>query len=161
MWTWVGREVDAVLTRLGEPDSAALVGVTGLAAGADSLFATSVLDHGGTLYVVLAFEGFERSLEPGTQREEYARLLARAATVETLPPHASDEEAYLAEGLRVVTLAELLVAVWDGEPARGVGGTGDVVAQALAHGTPVVHLDPFREHVADLGGALCRRTTTG
>ena len=158
MWAWVGREVDAVLAPLSVPRGnplaeTGLIGVTGLAAGADTVFSRSVLAHGGTLHVVLAFEGFERSLEPGAQRDEYARLLALAATVETLPRHDSDDAAYLAEGRRVVELSDLLLAVWDGEPAHGVGGTGDVVADALEHGTPVVHLDPFHERVAHLGGA--------
>jgi hypothetical protein len=157
MWAWVGREVDAVLAPLSVPRDtptaeAGLVGVTGLAAGADTVFSRSVLAHGGALYVVLAFKGFERSLEPGEQRDEYARLLALAETVETLPRHDSDDAAYLAEGRRVVELSDRLVAVWDGEPAHGVGGTGDVVADALEHGTPVVHLDPFHERVTYLGG---------
>ncbi len=30
-----------------------------------------------------------------------------------------------------------LYAVWDGKPARGYGGTADVVAYARAHGTSV------------------------
>jgi hypothetical protein len=156
MWAWVGREVDAVLTALAPPRGAALaesglIGVTGLAAGADTVFARAVLAHGGTLHVVLAFPGFERSLEPDA-RDEYARLLALAETVETLPAGGTDDDAYLAEGRRVVVLSELLVAVWDGEPAHGVGGTGDVVEFALADGTPVVHVDPFHERVTRLGG---------
>ena len=33
--------------------------------------------------------------------------------------------------------ADLLIAVWDGLPARGLGGTADVVAYARDHGIPV------------------------
>ncbi len=156
MWAWVTGELDTVLDTMLDPVATAegvrLVGVTGLAAGADSVFATRVLAHGGTLHVVLAYEGFERSLDSDDERDELARLLALAETVETLGHRSSDEEAYLAEGRRVVDLSDLLVAVWDGEAARGRGGTGDVVAYAVERGTAVMHLDPFHEHVEHLDG---------
>jgi hypothetical protein len=168
MWAWVAAELDALLDPpldsvldppldpLLDPGTAVgterLVGVTGLAAGADSVFAARVLAHGGTLHVVLAYEGFERSLASDDERDALARLLARAETVETLSRRSSDEEAYLAEGHRVVDLSDLLVAVWDGEAARGRGGTGDVVAYAVDHGTAVLHLDPFHERAARLDG---------
>jgi hypothetical protein len=151
MWAWTAREIDAVLAEQTATGAAALVGVTGLAAGADSVFADVVLDRDGALHVVLAFAGFERSLGTSAERAHYAELLGRAVTVETLERVGSDEDAYLAEGRRVVALSELLLAVWDGEPARGVGGTGDVVDHALRTGTPVVHLDPFRRSVDHLG----------
>jgi len=46
--------------------------------------------------------------------------------------------------MRVVDLADLLIAVWDGKPARGPGGTADVVAYAASAGKPYVWLDPIR-----------------
>lgn len=38
---------------------------------------------------------------------------------------------------------DLLIAVWDGKPAQGPGGTPDIAAQALEQGLPVVHLNPL------------------
>src|SRR5690348_12609296 len=123
MWPWVAREIDALLA----DTDGSLVGITGLAAGADSVFADGVIAHDGALHVVLAFADFERSLASDDERSRFRRLLARAATVETLEVEGTDDDAYLAEGRRVVALSELLVAVWDGEAARGRGGTADVV----------------------------------
>jgi hypothetical protein len=37
----------------------------------------------------------------------------------------------------LVGLVDELIAVWDGEPARGYGGTADVVAYAKRQGIPV------------------------
>ena len=37
----------------------------------------------------------------------------------------------------MVDAADELFAVWDGQPARGHGGTGDVVAYARERGKPV------------------------
>jgi hypothetical protein len=39
-------------------------------------------------------------------------------------------------GKVVVDRAEVLIAVWDGLPARGLGGTADVVAYAGSAGCP-------------------------
>lgn len=37
----------------------------------------------------------------------------------------------------LVGMADRLLAVWDGKPARGFGGTADVVAYARRVGVPV------------------------
>ncbi len=37
----------------------------------------------------------------------------------------------------MIDTADELYAVWDGEPARGYGGTADVVAYARERGKPV------------------------
>jgi hypothetical protein len=49
---------------------------------------------------------------------------------------ASAEEAHLAARQAVVGRSELVVAVWDGAPARRLGGTADVVAYARERGVP-------------------------
>ncbi len=43
-----------------------------------------------------------------------------------------------------------MMAVWDGEPAQGLGGTGDVVDYALARRKPVIHIDPIKRRVMRL-----------
>ena len=117
-----------------------LVGVSALAEGADQCFAESVLARGGQLHAVLAFENFGESLgDEG--RAAFAALVARADDVEVIAPSSSPDLAYLAAGQRVVELADLLVAVWDGEPARGTGGTAEIVDRARATDTPVVQID--------------------
>ena len=46
---------------------------------------------------------------------------------------------FLRAGRRVVDLSDRLFAVWDGEKARGVGGTAEIVDYARASGKPVTH----------------------
>lgn len=48
---------------------------------------------------------------------------------------------------RVVDLSEFMLAVWDGQPAKGKGGTADVVSYAQQKATPVLILDPIRRQV--------------
>jgi polyphosphate kinase 2 (PPK2 family) len=57
-----------------------------------------------------------------------------------LPPAPTHEDAYLAAGRWIVDHADRLVAVWDGRPARGRGGTAEVVAYARHRGVPVTVL---------------------
>lgn len=145
-WDWVKQELDRFLASVDRP----LIGVSSIAIGADQLFADAVLQHGGALEVVIPFVGYESVFSEGHDRQEYFRLLESASKQEVLEKHGSDEEAYLAAGQRVVDRSELLVAVWDGRPAGGIGGTGDVVNYAMQQGKRIIHLNPNTQEVSEL-----------
>jgi len=49
----------------------------------------------------------------------------------------STSEAHMAASELMLRQADELWAVWDGKPARGYGGTADVVARARDSGIPV------------------------
>lgn len=135
----VAHALRGFLERLGDPD---LIGITCLADGADQLFARAVLDHGGVLEVVVPAQRYRDGLEPASAREEYDRLFARACHVERLSFAESTEQAHMAAGRFIVETSDVLVAVWDGKPARGLGGTADVVRYARELGVPVEILWP-------------------
>ena len=118
-----------------------LVGVCSLAAGSDQLFAQAVLDAGGRLRVVVPCEHYDTTFH-GPDLDRYRQLLGSADTVETLDHAEPTEEAFLEAGHRVADLCEVLIAVWDGRPARGLGGTADVVAYARAAGVETVIVWP-------------------
>jgi len=122
-----------------------LVVVTSLAIGADQLLAQLAIERGGRIYAILPFDDIERSFAPADILKY--RALVQHATVEVVPWAGTDENAYLAAGRRVVELSDLVFAVWDGKPAKGRGGTGDIVAYALARGVPIVHIDPIKRTV--------------
>jgi hypothetical protein len=131
----------ALRTELEPHAGADLVGVSCLAGGPDQLFARTVLDLGGTLEVVVPAEQYREGLDPD-ERHGYDELLAEAKQVERLPYVESTEQAHLAAGQTVVDRSERLVAVWDGKPARGIGGTADIVGYARQKGVPVAVLWP-------------------
>ena len=68
---------------------------------------------------------------------EYDRLLARAAAVRRLSFTESTSESHMAASKLMVDDADELYAVWDGKPARGYGGTADVVTYARDQRMPV------------------------
>ncbi|MEY9211290.1 hypothetical protein NI17_011095 [Thermobifida halotolerans] len=111
-------------------------GLSCLADGADTLFARVLLESGGTLEVVVPASGYRDSL-PAEHHAVYDALLARAAAVRRLPFTESTPEAHLAAGRLLVESCDVLVAVWDGAPARGPGGTADIVAHARERRCPV------------------------
>lgn len=91
---------------------------------------------------MLPFDDYIRTFGSESEQQMYRQLLHAASHVEVLTEQESDEAAYLAAGQRVVQLCDMLLAIWDGQPARGLGGTADIVAYAQSHGTPITHLNP-------------------
>lgn len=125
---------------LGGQDSFA--GVSSLAVGADQRFATVVLQLGGVLRVVVPSRNYDSTFETPCERDQFERLLDQASHVEYLDNEAPSEDAFLEAGHRVVELCDVLIAVWDGLPAQGMGGTADVVAYARSLGRPVTVIWP-------------------
>ena len=62
--------------------------------------------------------------------------------VEALEHTESTEQAHMDAGKVVVDRSSVLLAVWDGQPSRGLGGTADVVAYARQRGVPVTVIWP-------------------
>jgi hypothetical protein len=116
-----------------------LVGVTMLGPGADQLFARVVLSLGGILHVVQPTVGmqYRDSFGDHEARRGYDELYGQASHVEALEHTESTEQAHMDGGRTVVDRSSMLVAVWDGQPARGLGGTADVVAYARQRDVPI------------------------
>ncbi len=113
-----------------------LVGVCCLADGADQIFARAVLDAGGQLEAVIPAQHYRDGL-PTETHAEYDALLAQAATVHKLPSTDSTPDAHMRASQHMLDLADELLAIWDRKPARGYGGTADVVADARQRGMTV------------------------
>ncbi|MFI1960250.1 hypothetical protein ACH46L_06555 [Streptomyces althioticus] len=117
-----------------------LEALTSLAAGADQLFADTALAHGVPVTAVIPGMDYEAHLGAPAVLDAYRRILRSCTDRVQLPFQPTHEEAYLVAGRWIVDHADHLVAVWDGRPARGLGGTGDVVEYARRSGVPVTVL---------------------
>jgi hypothetical protein len=135
-----------------------------LAEGADRLVVREAREalapHDVELVAVLPLDRDEYSKDfiTETSRAEFRAHLGEAATVvqATAVPGDVRDDAYWRAGREVVDRSDVLIAVWDGQPAHGTGGTGDVVAYAeksgvavlrvsTATGAPPPHLPAARE----------------
>jgi hypothetical protein len=128
--------VSAVRDMLRDVDSP-LRAFTSLAAGADQLVATELVRAGGRLHVILPSREYEQTFTAEEDRACFRLLLEAADAVTELDYAAPCEEAFLAAGKCVVDNCEVLIAIWDGQPARGLGGTADIVWYARDTGRAV------------------------
>lgn len=142
-WDWVRTRIDEFLQ--GQPSP--LVALSSLAMGADQLFALRVLARGGVLHAVLPFHDYRSRFGSSDARQSFDDLLSKSSEITILDSEGTDEQRYWVAGQKVVELSDAVVAVWDGKPARGLGGTGDVVEYAIAQGVPVHHLDPSEHEI--------------
>lgn len=117
-----------------------------LAEGADQLFAVIALEYGADLTVVIPSGDYEDAFEDAEALDRYRRLKHRATQEVRMDFTRSTDEAYYAAGTYIADSCDRLVAVWDGQPARGHGGTGEIVAYARALGKPVTVI--WREGVS-------------
>lgn len=147
----VRRSLDAVRARSeGRPVEL----WSALAEGADRLVADLVLADGGRLVAVLPLDPVEYRRDFPTDRSlaEFDRLLSSATEVH-LPPSVDAAaapvadrviverdrvDAYERAGREIVAGVDVLLALWDGRPGRGRGGTADIVAHARSIGREVV-----------------------
>ena len=117
--------------------------VSPIADGADQIAAEIALELGWELEAILPFErsAYRASLANDGGKAGFDTLIERSISVLELPgdpTHGLD--AYVMTGRATVAHCDVLIAVWDGLPPRGRGGTGEVVQFALARGTAIIHV---------------------
>lgn len=141
---WVkdaSRRVLAASAEIGALNTAGVEAWSALAIGADTLFAQAALELGVPLVGVVPFAAYPRDFDPD-DRVVLDGLIERCERVVRLDRKRRTKHAYMAAGTRLVRECDVLLAVWNGKPSRGLGGTGDVVAYAERRGVPVVRVDP-------------------
>ncbi|MGA7704957.1 MAG: SLATT domain-containing protein [Solirubrobacteraceae bacterium] len=109
--------------------------VSPLAEGADRLVAGCVLSRADAdLMVSLPFnrERYMEDFADERSRAEFQELYESAVFHTVAKSHGglSDEECYELGGQEVVEHSDVLIALWDGLPARGAGGTAAIVEYA-------------------------------
>lgn len=133
------------LERAAPSDGFRLIG--SLAEGADMIAADAAVARGWQLDTVLPFgrANYADDFDGAGAADLRARLDASANVLEL--PGSRDEPggeaaAYERAGRVVLTQSDILLAVWDGAPARGRGGAAQIVAEAVSHAVPVVVVHP-------------------
>jgi hypothetical protein len=125
---------------LGPEADPALLVISALAEGADRLVAREVLaGPDAALEAVLPLPAREylADFADEASRAEFTDLLGRAVRVWQAPPGSSRQEAYERAGRRVVDRSDVVIALWDGQPSRGRGGTATIVSYARDQGIPL------------------------
>ena len=155
------RTIELALDDLaGDPAPQRLRLISALAEGADQLAVSAATAVGLGWDAVLPFpvEDYERDFSPGAARDAFYGLLGLAGSVLVLDGQgvgAERDRAYDAAGKALLDNCDVLIAVWDGLPGRGRGGTHDVVEEAVRRAIPIITLAP------DGGSAVLRLSPAG
>ncbi|MGB6721422.1 MAG: hypothetical protein WBE72_11550 [Terracidiphilus sp.] len=127
-----------------------------LAEGADRVVARAVLEYSGArldAVLPLALEDYLEDFATEESRKEFEELLSRCRKPLFLRTRRIRDDrhdkrdqaelrrdAYAQVGRYVVDHCDVLIAVWDGEAARGRGGTAEIVRYAQEQMRPIVRV---------------------
>jgi hypothetical protein len=134
--------ISAAVDRLAASHSN-LVGVCSIASGADTLFVEELARRSIPFFILLPFavEEFRRDFDEG----DWCRvepLLEQAIAVEITTDTGTRAQRFMECGVVTVDRADVMLAVWDGQPPRGEAGTAPVVAYARSVQKPLLLIDP-------------------
>lgn len=118
-----------------------LFAISQLAEGADRFVAESALAKGFALQCIFPFpeDRYQQDFNEIGSVEEFEKLKSRALTVDVLPAlENADMDGYQASGVYVLEHSDVLLAVWDGKPSNGPGGTTWAIDNGLRRGIPVI-----------------------
>lgn len=129
--------------------------LSGLAEGADRIAARCALELGWQVHAVIpqSLQAYESSMSSTEALDEFRMLLSRCESIRILPVSSADQM-YLDIAAYLCQQGQWLIAVWDGKPSQGPGGTGDVVrlfergvvveVGTLPDTGPVIHIQARR-----------------
>jgi hypothetical protein len=126
------------LARQKESHPGILYGISSAASGGDQLFAESCLELGIPLRILLPrpAEQFRADFDEASWQRT-VRIVEKAISVELTGEPESQSDQYYDCGIQTVAESQLLMALWDGLPARGAGGTQEMVSYARKTGHPI------------------------
>ncbi len=121
--------------------------------GSDRLFVKTALELNIPVEAVLPCARYEEIFTSAQARAEYHQLLERCQDVHRLPLQECSDDAYLAAGQWIVDQSDVMILVWNGYPAAGRSGTGDIANYARLVRRPFVHVHT-RLHTTKVYGSL-------
>jgi hypothetical protein len=121
--------------------------ISPLAEGADQIVASAAMKCN---YVLQSPLPFFKPEDLNDAEQIYGENIREAeAILELDGSHESEEskdQAYEAAGRMVLRHSDVLIAVWDRNNARGIGGTGQIVEEAESLRIPIIRIDPKSGH---------------
>ena len=124
------------------------IALSSIADGADRLFVHQARLLGMSWHAILPLPRAEFAKDFSEAEWADVEMTLEAADHVRILEEAGDrDESYLDCGIETVNGADVLLAVWDGNPARGKGGTADVVQYARSISKPVLIVNPETHEV--------------
>jgi hypothetical protein len=127
--------------------------VSALAEGADEIAARVALKAGCRLTAVVPFasEDYESTFSDKRHIATFRQLLKKADARIFLPGSLRRANAgFEAVGMDMLARCDVVLTVWDGEPAQGRGGTPDILQFALMLRRPIIWVDAVTDRAPRL-----------
>ena len=140
----VAKAIASALESLRQEAAGEWVALSSVADGSDQMFVAQARALGFSWHAILPLPRaeFQKDFSPADW-SAVETMLRHAEHVREITENGTREDAYLDCGLETVNDADVLIAVWDGKPARGKGGTAQVVGYAQSLGKPVIVIDAY------------------
>lgn len=124
------------------------IALSSIAGGGDQLFVHQALESRLSWHAILPLPRSEFATDfTPAEWSAVEKTLAAADHVRVIAESGDRKDSYLDCGIETVNGADVLIALWDGNPARGKGGTADVVQYAQSIGKPVIIIDAVTHEV--------------
>ena len=118
--------------------------ISPLAEGTDRIVAREVRALGQRLTALLPFarRDYETTFVDATTTAEFRTLWKAADERVVLKGSLKRAEAgYVAVGMVTLARSDLIITIWDGEPAQGRGGTPEILQNAIEWGIPIIWIN--------------------
>jgi len=122
---------------------------TCLAEGADRVLTIELgaaLNASHSVVLPLPAEEYIHDFHSPASILEFNELVRSARHVSAPALSAKRPEAYAAANEKMLSGADGLFAIWDGEPSRGIGGTAAVVEHAREQALPIIWIKPIHQN---------------
>ena len=138
----INQGIDIGLTKIETTFPGPLTIISSLSEGADQRVVQRALQRWPDCHLIvplpLSAKVYQDQFTTRESREVFTQFFPLAEKILPPPEAPNFPEAYRLAGEAMLEMSDVLIAVWDGLPAQGLGGTGNIVALARERGTPLV-----------------------
>jgi hypothetical protein len=137
----IEKGVDAALAQIENHTLDPISIISSLAEGADRLVVHRALARWESARLIAALplplDDYMNDFNSVVSKAEFVNLLEQAAEIVTVTSTTSRAQAYADAGWWILDRCNILIAVWDGEEAQGIGGAAEIVAEARQRRLPI------------------------
>lgn len=120
-----------------------------LAIGADQLFASIIFENKIPFVAIIPCKNYEQTFDQ-KHIKLYNSFVKQATNVIQLDFKIPSEEAFYEAGKTVVNKSDVVIAIWNNLPAKGLGGTADIVEYAKMKNKKIIHFNPISKTIKHL-----------
>lgn len=138
---WIINQINKELDKLNIE-----LGYSSLAIGADQIFAEILIKREIPLIAIIPSNNYIETFNEG-DKLKYLNLLNIADKSFILNFSKPTEEAFFNAGKKIADDSDILFAIWDGQPAEGLGGTGDIVKYMTLQNKKIIRFDILKKQI--------------